>query len=93
MRPGLSVDRNHIDRFQRYVDILRARIRANSALQLTAVTGMLVADKLERKPEDVDVIERMAHANMFCREWALLLSEGIGAVEPVSRRHCRTVPG
>jgi len=35
----------------------------------------LVGDKLERKPEDVDVIDRMANANMFCRELALLLSE------------------
>ncbi len=75
MRPGLPVDRNHIDRFQRYVDILRSRIRANSSLGLANVTGMLVADRLDRKPEDTDVIERMGKSNMFCLEWHVLLSE------------------
>ena len=40
MRPGLSVDRDHIDRFQRYIDILRSRVRANSSLELEKITGM-----------------------------------------------------
>jgi hypothetical protein len=75
MRPGLPVDRNHIDRFQRYVDILRSRIRANSLLGLDNVIGMLVADRLDRKPEDTDAIERMRRSEMFCLEWPVLLTE------------------
>jgi hypothetical protein len=43
MRPDLTVDRAHIDRFQRYVDILRARVTANTALGFRDITGLLVA--------------------------------------------------
>jgi hypothetical protein len=75
MRPGLTVDRNHIDRFQHYIDVLRSRIRANSSLQLTLVTGMLVADNLDRKPENANAIERMKQDGMLCTEWRVLLPE------------------
>lgn len=79
MRPGLAVDRNHIDRFQRYVDILRDRVEANTGLGGTEgfrnIRGLLVADKLNAKPEDRHVIQRMAQAGMLCREWPVLLAE------------------
>jgi hypothetical protein len=75
MRPGLTVDRNHIDRFQRYVDILRARVAVNTALGFRDVTGLLVADKLHRRPEDQKAFERMAADGMHCEEWRVLLDK------------------
>jgi hypothetical protein len=75
MRPGLTVDRNHIDRFQRYVDILRARVGANTDLGFRDITGLLVADKLHRNPEDQKAIDRMAADGMFCSEWGVLLDK------------------
>lgn len=75
MRPGLTVDRNHIDRFQRYVDILRARVGANSDLGFRDITGLLVADKLHRNPEDQKAIDRMAADGMYCSEWDVLLDK------------------
>ena len=75
MRPGLTVDRNHMDRFQRYVDILRARVEANSALGFRDITGLLVADKLHRRPEDQKAIERMAGDGMHCEEWRVVLEQ------------------
>jgi hypothetical protein len=75
MRPGLPIDRNHIDRFQRYIDILRTKVQANSSLQFHSVMGLLVADKLAKKPEDVALIQRMAAAGMYCQEWSVLLTE------------------
>lgn len=60
MRPGLTVDRNHIDRFQRYVDILRTRVGVNTDLGFRDITGLLVADRLHRNPEDQKAIDRMA---------------------------------
>jgi histidine kinase/DNA gyrase B/HSP90-like ATPase len=75
MRPGLTVDRAHIDRFQRYVDILRARVTANSALGFRDITGLLVADKLHRRPEDLRAFERMAADGMHCEEWHVLLDQ------------------
>lgn len=62
MRPGLTVDRNHIDRFQRYVDILRTRVDANTTLGFQDITGLLVADKLHRRPEVSKALARMSYS-------------------------------
>ena len=75
MRPGLSVDRNHIDRFQRYVDTLRTRVTANSTFEFRDVSGLLVADKLHRRPEDQVLLDRMARDGMYCEEWRVLLDK------------------
>ncbi|MDE2102113.1 MAG: ATP-binding protein [Patescibacteria group bacterium] len=75
MRPGLTVDRNHIDRFQRYIDILRARVRVNTELGFRDITGQLVADRLHRNPEDQIAIDRMAANGMYCSEWSVLLDK------------------
>jgi hypothetical protein len=73
MRPGLTVDRNHINRFQQYVDILRTRVTANTGLGFREVSGLLVAEKLHRRPEDLRAFERMASDGMHCFEWRVLL--------------------
>ncbi len=73
MRPGLTVNRDHMDRFQRYIDILRARVGPNTDLGFRDITGLLVADKLHRRPEDQKAIERMAADGMYCSEWRVLL--------------------
>lgn len=75
MRPGLTVDRNHIDRFQRYVDILRGRVDANTTLRFQDITGLLVADKLHSRPEVSQVLKRMAFDRMHCSEWRVLLDK------------------
>ena len=75
MRPGLTVDRNHMDRFQLYVDTLRSRISANTALGFRDITGLLVADALHRRPSDQKAIERMANDGMHCEEWGTLLGQ------------------
>ena len=74
MRPGLTVDRNHINRFQQYIDILRARLGTNTDLGFQMVTGLLVADKLNRRPEDLHAFRRMAADGMRCSEWGILLA-------------------
>jgi hypothetical protein len=75
MRPRLTVDRDHIDRFQRYVDILRTRVGPNTDLGFCDITGLLVADRLHRRPEDQKAIERMAADGMYCSEWRVLLDK------------------
>ena len=75
MRPGLPIDRDHMERFQRYVDILESSVQANSSLGLTKITGLLVADKLTRKPQNRNLIARMAAAGMLCEEWSVLLAK------------------
>ena len=73
MRPGLTVDREHVNRYQQYVDILRSRIRSNTAYGFDNVSGLLVADKLNRKPDMEGALARLAQDEMEAIEWNGLL--------------------
>ena len=73
MRPGLSVDREHLNRYQEYVDIIRSKIRANTASGFGTVSGLLVADKLNSKPGMEGALTRLAQDHMDTIEWKGLL--------------------
>ncbi len=73
MRPGLTVDWDHINRYQRYIDVLRASIKANTGLGFDMVSGLLVADKLDRPPGMDETLSRLAEADMKALEWRALL--------------------
>ena len=73
MRPGLTVDREHLNRYQQYVDILRSRIRSNTAFRFDNVSGLLVADRLNRKPDMEGALARLAQDDMEAIEWSGLL--------------------
>ena len=73
MRPGLTVDREHLNRFQQYVDIITSRARANTAYRFKIVSGLLVADKLNRKPDIEVALRRLARDGMEAMEWEALL--------------------
>ena len=73
MRPGLTVDREHLNRYQQYVDIIRSRIRTNTAYGFDTVSGLLVADKLNRKPDMDGALARLAQDRMDAIEWEGLL--------------------
>ena len=73
MRPGLTVDRDHINRYQEYIDVLRSSIAANTELDFGSVSGLLVADKLDRKRGVDEILKRLAEADMKALEWEGLL--------------------
>lgn len=73
MRPGLSIDRDHLNRYQEYVDIIRSNLKGNTAYGFDAVSGLLVADKLNRKPDMVGLLARLALDDMDAIEWSGLL--------------------
>ena len=73
MRPGLTADREHLDRYQFYVDILRSRINANTQFGFEIVSGLLVADKLNRKSGMDLALKRLAADDMQAIEWDGLL--------------------
>lgn len=79
MRPGLKVDWDHIERFERYVRILRERVRANTAGPFKKVTGYVVAGQLEKDGAIADKIESMANDEMFAMDWQTLLSNALVA--------------
>ena len=73
MRPGLTADRDHLNRYQEYIDILRASIDRNTKLEFDIVSGLLVADKLGKKPGMDQALKRLGQADMKALEWKELL--------------------
>lgn len=73
MRPGLTVDRDHLNRYQYYIDVIRSRIKANTELPFRAVTGLLVADRLSKAVGIQDLLQRLARDDMKAIEWHGLL--------------------
>lgn len=74
MRPDLTADRDHIDRYSTYIDILRDKMSVNSGLGFKTVTGLLIADKLDRKSGMKQALERLENDGMKALEWRSLLS-------------------
>ena len=76
MRPGITIDRDHIDRFTRYVDELRGRILANTAGPFRRLTGTIVADRLEKaRPGNQQALRRLEESGMYAMDWSMLLSQ------------------
>lgn len=78
MRPGLTINRDHINRYQEYIDILRSSVQANTKLDFGTVSGLLVADKLDKKPGMDQILKRLAEADMKAIEWEGLLLQAVG---------------
>lgn len=74
MRPGLAVDRDHINRYQEYIDVLRQKVRANTETGFKMVSGLLVADKLDKGRGMTEMLERLADAHMMASDWKTLLA-------------------
>ena len=74
MRPDLTADRDHIERYATYIDILRDKVSVNSGLGFKTVRGLLIADKLDRKPGMKQALERLENDGMKALEWRNLLS-------------------
>jgi len=75
MRPGLTIDRDHLDRFAFYVDEIRTAVKANTGLGFRRVSGLLVADGLIKRASVSENLQRLAQDDMNCLEWPALLSE------------------
>lgn len=73
MRPGLTADWDHINRFQRYVLVLREKVKANAGSRFSRVSGILVADKLGRKTGMEAQIELLRQNDMDAMDWTSLL--------------------
>jgi Histidine kinase-, DNA gyrase B-, and HSP90-like ATPase len=74
MRPGKTADRDHFNRFMHYIQVLRARIEANTHLKIRRVSGIMIADHLEKKADTLQLLELLRQTDMTCEEWAALLA-------------------
>lgn len=74
MRPGVPLDWDHVDRFKRYVNILKNKILSNTALGITEITGYIVADRIERSADvSTEIRELAEHRQLFAMDWQTLI--------------------
>ena len=69
MRPGLRLNWDHLQRFERYTIIIREAIRANTGLDFTSVTGYVIADRMEGDAANRAKIEEMKSNGMYAMDW------------------------
>lgn len=74
MRPGLMVDRDHMDRFELYVDAITAQLNATTASPFKEVRGLLVCDKLHKSPTTQVKLANMAKRDLLAMDWQTLLA-------------------
>ena len=75
MRPGLTLDWDHVDRFERYVRIISESIAANTGGLFNRVTGYVVADQLHTTTGLPSRIRSLAREDMFALDWPTLLEQ------------------
>lgn len=73
MRPGLTIDWDHIARFERYVWVLRENVNANNS-QFRRISGLLVADHFERPPGSDGKVRALRGDDMNVMDWRTLLA-------------------
>ena len=78
MRPGLRLDWDHVNRFERYVRIVRSNLEVNTGGLFRRATGYIVADKLNSRADIADKIRSMEAEEMFALDWPTLFANAIG---------------
>lgn len=75
MRPGITLDRDHIDRFNEYIDIIEEQVLANSALGFDRISGYLIADNLTKRVGMGKAIQSMKSRDRYAMTWPTLISQ------------------
>ena len=77
MRPGLKLDWDHVERFERYVRLVRSNLRANTGGRFKRATGYIVADELQSRAGLGDKILALDNEDMFAQDWPTLFANAI----------------
>jgi hypothetical protein len=75
MRPGITLDSDHLHRFGIYMNILQEYVEQNTALGLEYVSGYIVADRLAKKPGHKTQIKNMNDINRYAMDWEALIQQ------------------
>lgn len=75
MRPGLPLNGDHLERFNRYLNIIKEQIQANTALGFENLTGYLVADKLDKQPGMSESLKSMKVNDRYAMNWDTLIAQ------------------
>jgi hypothetical protein len=74
MRPGLTIDVDHLQRWENYVRLVKTEITANTELRFESVQGIIVADKLAKKAHVIDKVKSLNAEGMRALDWPNLLT-------------------
>ena len=77
MRPGLRLDWDHINRFERYMTNVRTYTEANTGSRFNRVTGFIIADKLEDRADLRHKIKVLEREDMYAQDWPTLFSNAV----------------
>lgn len=77
MRPGLKIDWDHLDRFQKYIRAIESYIEANTGLKLNRVTGLIVADSISDKGAVIKQVQALEKSGLLALDWRSLLSTAL----------------
>ena len=75
VRPGQAVDWDHLSRFERYVLTIRSAVVTTTGAPFRHVTGYIVADSLDKKPDFTAKIMGMEREDMYALDWDALLAK------------------
>lgn len=77
MRPGKTADWEHFSKIRLYMNLVREKVANQSALGIDErrITGLVVADKLDQKPQVSREIPELEKSNIFVFNWKGLLEE------------------
>ncbi len=77
MRPGLTLDMDHLNRFEEYIFLVRNYLKPTTLPEVTfsKVVGNIIADKLYKKPQVAMKIEELRKSDMFALDWETLLRQ------------------
>lgn len=74
MRPGVTVDFDHANRFEYYVTAIRDALDANSGGQFRRVSaGYLIADGVVKKPSLLKMLQNKEPQGLYVMDWSELL--------------------
>jgi hypothetical protein len=78
MRPGLNLDRDHIDRLNNYVSDIRVMIAHETGLTLSHLSSAyIVADSHDNDIFIAEKIKKLKEDNIFLLTWDTLISQAI----------------
>lgn len=75
MRPGKRADWDHLSRCRRYVLLIRDKVDAETALGIKKVTGLIVADQLDRDPSVKREVLELEKSDIYAYSWPSLLEQ------------------
>lgn len=75
VRPGKNLDWDHLSRCERYVFLIRNRVKAATALGITRISGLIVSDT-RTNGADIDVkIATLLESDIAVHTWTTLLND------------------